>query len=91
MKDEHSDFVNAGESDYADLHKLAEQSGDSAISDMYRIVGERERRSRVAVEKANIVAFPRFRTRAPGDDVPIDLGQDAADGGNVVKFRWRYT
>lgn len=88
MSEEHSDSSLSLNDDLADLHKIAAGSGEGFVPYMHEIIGERERRSRDAREKTNIFPFPYLRARHPGDDIPADLGKDAANGGNILRFRW---
>ncbi|MDO5896564.1 hypothetical protein [Agrobacterium sp. Azo12] len=93
MSEEHSDSSLSLNDDLADLHKIAASNGEGFVPDMHEIIGERERRSRAAREKTNILLFPHLRARHPGDDIPIDLGADAENGGEVslVKAVERYS
>lgn len=88
MSEEHSDSSLSLNDDLADLHKIAASNGEGFVPDMHEIIGERERRSRAARVETNILPFPYLRARHPGDDIPADLGKDAANGGNILKFRW---
>jgi hypothetical protein len=66
---------------------MAEHAGDPALTEMYEIVGERERRNRLA-QGRNVVAFPYLRTRQPGERPPFALGDSAEKGSNILPFRW---
>ncbi|MBW9066614.1 hypothetical protein [Agrobacterium pusense] len=91
MSDERSNVRDAepaaGGACRVELHKMAEQAGDPALTEMYEIVGERERRSRLA-QGRNVVAFPYLRTRQPGERPPFALGDAAEKGNNILPFRW---
>ncbi|WP_313613177.1 hypothetical protein [Agrobacterium sp.] len=87
MSEEHSDGSLSLNDDLADLHKIAASNGEGFVPDMHEIIGERERRSRAARQKINILPFPYPRARHPGADIPFDLGKDAANGGNILTFR----
>ncbi len=66
------------------LHKLAAQAGDGLVPELYEILADRrqERRSHV-----NVIAFPIWEARFPGEAPDAPLGADAADGRNVVAFQ----
>ncbi|CVI61026.1 MULTISPECIES: hypothetical protein [Agrobacterium] len=81
------DYPAAVEACRAELHKMAEQAADSALTDIYEMVGERERRNRL-VQGRNVVAFPYRRTRQPGERPPFDPGEAAEKGHNILPFRW---
>lgn len=76
-----------GEACRVELHKMAEQAADPVLTEMFEIVGERERRNRAARHASNVVNFPYLRTRQPGEASTFDPGRDAAEGRNVLKFR----
>ncbi|MFK3779973.1 hypothetical protein [Agrobacterium sp. NPDC089420] len=78
----------AAEACRVELHKMAEQGADPALTDMYEIVGERERRNRAASDGGNLVIFPHLRTRQPGEAPPFDIGDAAERGRNILPFRW---
>ncbi|MGP4667307.1 hypothetical protein [Agrobacterium pusense] len=91
MSDERSNVRDAepaaGEACRVELHKMAEQAGDPALTEMYEIVGERERRNRLA-QGRNVVAFPYLRTLQHGEKPPFALGDAAEKGSNILPFRW---
>ncbi|KNY35209.1 MULTISPECIES: hypothetical protein [unclassified Agrobacterium] len=84
----HDDEPAAAEACRVELHKMAEQGADPALTDMYEIVGERERRNRAAAADSNVVVFPHLRTRQPGETPSFALGEAAEDGRNILSFRW---
>ena len=83
----HDDEPAAAEACRVELHKMAEHAADPALTDMYEIVGERERRNRAAAD-SNVVIFPHLRTRQPGEKPSFALGEAAEGGGNILSFRW---
>ncbi|MCZ7466378.1 hypothetical protein [Rhizobium rhizogenes] len=93
MSDERNNFHDdehaAAEACRVELHKMAEQGADPALTDMYDIVGERERRNRAAATDSNVVTFPHLRTRQPGETPSFTLGEAAEGGRNILSFRWR--
>ncbi len=93
MSEERNDVRNAepvtGEACRVELHKIAEQAADPALSEIYQILGERERRNRAAASRGNVVAFPYLRTRQPGEAPGFHLGKAAEKGSNILPFRWK--
>lgn len=77
----------ADEACRVELHKMAEQAADPALTEMYEIVGERERRNRLAQGCNKVVAFPYLRTRQPGEKPGFDIGAAAERGRNILSFR----
>ncbi|KJF73560.1 hypothetical protein [Agrobacterium arsenijevicii] len=92
MSDERNNFHDedpaAAEACRVELHKMAEQAADPALTDMHEIVGERERRNRAAADGGNVVNFPHLRTRQPGETPSFDIGDVAERGRNILPFRW---
>jgi hypothetical protein len=92
MSDEHNNFKDAepaaAEACRVELHKMAEQAADPALTDIYEILGERERRNRAAAGGGNVVNFPHLRTRQPGETPSFDIGEAAEKGRNILSFRW---
>jgi hypothetical protein len=68
---------------------MAEQAADPALTEIYEIVGERERRNRAATDGGNVVTFPHLRTRQPGEAPSFKIGEAAEKGRNVLPFRWK--
>ncbi|MBO0125882.1 hypothetical protein [Agrobacterium sp. OT33] len=93
MSDERNNFHDeepaAAEASRVELHKMAEQAADPVLTEIYEIVGERERRSRAAAEGGNVVTFPHLRTRQPGEAPAFVVGTAAAEGRNILSFCWR--
>lgn len=81
MNDERNNFRDenpaAAEACRVELHKIAEQAGDPVLTDIYEIVGERERRNRIVGSDGNVVTFPHLRTRQPGETPTFELGAEA--------------
>ena len=92
MSDERSNFKGeepaADEACRVELHKMAEQAADPALTEMYEIVGERQRRNRAVTAGGNVAIFPHLRTRQPGEAPPFALGEAAEKGSNILPFRW---
>lgn len=82
------DYPAVGEACRAELHKMAEQAADPALTDIYEIIGERERRNRAATAGNNVAIFPHLRTRQPGEVPFFALGEAAEKGRNILPFRW---
>jgi len=93
MSDERSNFHDenpaAAEACRVELHKMAEQAGDPVLTDIYEIVGERERRNRVARSGGNVLTFPHLRTRQPGETPAFEIDAAAEEGRNILSFRWK--
>jgi hypothetical protein len=93
MSDERNNVYDAApataEACRVELHKMAEQAADPALTEMYEIVGERERRNRAAAGGGNVVTFPHLRTRQPGETPSFEIGDAAEKGRNILPFRWR--
>ncbi|MBO9655206.1 hypothetical protein O3S81_00945 [Agrobacterium sp. SOY23] len=91
MSDERNNFKGeepAAEACCVELHKMAGQAADPALTELYEIVGERERRNRAARIGGNVVTFPYLRTRQPGETPPFELGEAAERGRNILPFGW---
>lgn len=71
-----------------ELHKMAEQASDPATTEFYDIIGERERRSRVAGSGGNVVTFPHQRARQPGETTAFQTGVAAEKGRNILPLSW---
>lgn len=93
MSDERNNFKDAeqavAEACRVELHKIADQGADPALTEMYEVVGERERRNRAAADGGNVLAFPYLRTRQPGEKPFFEIGDAAQRGGNILSFRWK--
>lgn len=91
MSDERNNFKGeepAAEACRVELHKMAEQAADPALTDIYETIGERERRNRLARSGGNVVTFPYLRTRQPGETPSFEIGAAAEEGRNILSFRW---
>ncbi len=68
------------------LHRIAAANGDGLIPELYALLAERER---LASERPNVVDFPVWSARLPGEAPEHDLavGNDDGDGENVIAFR----
>lgn len=64
------------------LHKLAAQNGDGLIPELLALLTEREQLAR---ERPNVVDFPVWSVRLPGEAPEHGLRSD--DGDRVVAFR----
>lgn len=93
MSDERNNFKDAKqavtEACRVELHKMADQGADPTLTEMYEVVGERERRNRAAADGGNVLAFPYLRTRQPGEKPFFEIGDAAQRGGNILSFRWK--
>jgi hypothetical protein len=65
------------------LHKLADQTGDALVPELYQLLINRERDR---LNAPNIVCFPFRAARLPGAKPSEPLGADAACGRNVIAF-----
>ncbi|MDS7597798.1 hypothetical protein [Agrobacterium tumefaciens] len=84
-----NDEQAADETCRVELHKMAEHAADPVLTDMFEIVAERERRNRATRSPDNVLMFPYLRTRQPGEAAAFDPGRAAAEGRNIVMFRWK--
>ena len=66
------------------LHKLAATNGDGLIPELYTLLAERERLAR---ERPNVVEFPVWSARLPGEAPDHDVAVYDGDAENVVAFR----
>ena len=92
MSDERNSFKDAeraaAEACRVELHKMAEQAADPAVTDIYEILGERKRRNRAAAGSGNVLAFPYPRSRHQGERLFSEMGEAAENGRNILPFRW---
>jgi hypothetical protein len=65
------------------LHKLAAQNGDGLVPELFELLSNR---AQLAQCHSNVTAFPLLEVRSPGEEPDAPLGQDAADGRNVIAF-----
>jgi hypothetical protein len=65
------------------LHKLAAQNGDGLVPELYDLLSNRAQQ---AQSHSNVTAFPLWEVRSAGEEPDVPLGQDAADGRNVIAF-----
>ena len=72
--------------DLIGLHRLADFPGQGRVPELYRLLMARE----CAKDQApNVVRFPLWATRRPGERPPAPLGAAAAEGRNVVVFGYQ--
>ncbi|MBW9056544.1 hypothetical protein [Rhizobium mesosinicum] len=65
------------------LHKLAAHGDDGLVPALYEVFLENAARQR---SYPNVVLFPAWEARMPGEAAAKPLGADAADGNNIVAF-----
>ncbi|EJZ17716.1 hypothetical protein NE852_17135 [Rhizobium sp. Pop5] len=65
------------------LHKLAAQSGDGLVPELYELFQQHAGRQRFY---PNVTLFPTWEARMPGEATTRSLGPAAANGNNVVAF-----
>ncbi|MBB3589876.1 hypothetical protein FHX08_000220 [Rhizobium sp. BK529] len=65
------------------LHKLAARSGDGLVPELYEVFLQNAARRR---SYPNVVLFPAWEARMPGEAAARPIGEDAADGNNIVDF-----
>lgn len=65
------------------LHKLAAHGGDGLVPELYEVFLENAARQR---SYPNVVLFPAWEARMPGEATTKPIGADAADGNNIVAF-----
>lgn len=65
------------------LHKLAAQNGDGLVPELYDLLTENAARRELY---SNVMEFPAWEARQPGEIADRPLGDEAANGDNVVAF-----
>ena len=65
------------------LHKLAAHGGDGMVPALYEVFLENAARQR---SYPNVVLFPAWEARMPGEAAAKPIGADAVDGNNIVAF-----
>ncbi len=65
------------------LHKLAAYGGDGLVPELYAVFLENAARQR---SYPNVVLFPTWEARMPGEAAARPVGADAAAGNNIVAF-----
>ncbi|KAA0700674.1 hypothetical protein DTW90_03275 [Neorhizobium sp. P12A] len=65
------------------LHKLAGKTGDALVPELYQLLIERDRERRIA---PNVVCFPFWAARLPGEASSEPLGTATDEGRNVIAF-----
>lgn len=63
------------------LHKLAAHNGEGLVPELYELLAGRAEQP---LHQANVMAFPIWKARLPGGKTREPVGQDAANGNNVV-------
>lgn len=66
------------------LHKLAATNGDGFIPELYTLLAERERLAR---ERPNVVEFPVWSARLPGEAPDHEISVGTGDSQNVIAFQ----
>ncbi|MBB2673366.1 UNVERIFIED_ORG: hypothetical protein GGE44_002931 [Rhizobium esperanzae] len=78
MNDQHPDgFTMIG------LHKLAAQSGDGLVPELYQLFQQHAERQQF---HPNVILFPTWEARMPGEATTRALGLAAANGNNILAF-----
>ncbi|ANK86900.1 MULTISPECIES: hypothetical protein [unclassified Rhizobium] len=78
MNDQHPDgFTMIG------LHKLAAQSGDGLVPELYELLQQHTARQQIY---QNVTLFPTWEARMPGEAATRPLGAAAANGNNILAF-----
>ena len=65
------------------LHKLAAQSGDGLVPELYELFQQHAERQRIY---QNVTLFPTWEARMPGEATTRALGPAAANGNNILAF-----
>jgi hypothetical protein len=65
------------------LHKLAAQNGDGLVPELYELFQQHAERQQIY---RNVMLFPTWETRMPGEAATRPLGPAAANGNNVLAF-----
>ncbi|NLS06541.1 hypothetical protein HGP14_24845 [Rhizobium sp. P32RR-XVIII] len=65
------------------LHKLAAQNGDGLVPELYDLLTENAARRELY---PNVMEFPVWEARQSGEIADRPLGDEAANGDNVVAF-----
>ena len=66
------------------LHKLASKNGDDMLPELYELLMQRAGQQRMRA--SNVVMFPIWAARFPGEKPRTPLGVLAKDGTNVIAF-----
>ncbi|WP_064684858.1 hypothetical protein [Rhizobium bangladeshense] len=65
------------------LHKLAAQSGDGLVPELYELFQQHTARQQIY---QNVTLFPTWEARMPGEAATRPLGAAAANGNNILAF-----
>ncbi|MBX4938748.1 hypothetical protein [Rhizobium binae] len=65
------------------LHKLAAQSGDGLVPELYELFQQHAERQQIY---KNVMLFPTWEARMPGEATTRPLGPAAANGNNILAF-----
>ncbi|ARM89607.1 hypothetical protein RHEC894_CH03335 [Rhizobium sp. CIAT894] len=65
------------------LHKLAAQSGDGLVPELYELFQQHAQRQQIY---RNVTLFPTWEARMPGEAATRPLGAAAANGDNILAF-----
>ncbi|MBB4236020.1 hypothetical protein [Rhizobium esperanzae] len=65
------------------LHKLAAQSGDGLVPELYELFQQHAERQQIC---QNMTLFPTWEARMPGEAATRPLGAAAANGDNILAF-----
>jgi hypothetical protein len=65
------------------LHKLADQTGDAMVPELYQLLVDRDRQRQAS---PNVVCFPFWAARLPGEAPEHPLATDTGGGQNVIAF-----
>ena len=65
------------------LHKLAAQSGDGLVPELYELFQQHAERQQIY---PNVTLFPTWEARMPGEATTRPLGAAAANGNNILAF-----
>ncbi|MBX5165629.1 MULTISPECIES: hypothetical protein [unclassified Rhizobium] len=65
------------------LHKLAAQTGEGLVPELYALFRQHTDRQQIY---RNVMLFPTWEARMPGEATTRPLGPAAANGNNVLAF-----
>ncbi|MBX5104830.1 hypothetical protein HJB52_23700 [Rhizobium lentis] len=65
------------------LHKLAAQSGDGLVPELYELFQLHAERQQF---HQNVTLFPTWEARMPGEAATKPVGTAAANGNNILAF-----
>ncbi|MDE1996478.1 MAG: hypothetical protein KGI75_28525 [Rhizobiaceae bacterium] len=69
------------------LHRLTSRNGEDMVPELYELLAQRAEQQ--AMRASNVVMFPIWAARFPGERPKTPLDVSARDGTNVIAFALR--